>query len=90
MEYHVKHTSLRVEKSKTKALSVSDGATSIKWGAQENHDDLLLPLREEVRMKKTFRETVYDKVKEDKNKCNWEAKYESNYISRRSKNEVER
>eukprot|EP00972_Heterocapsa_arctica_P033210 4885991-Heterocapsa_arctica.AAC.1 len=61
-----------------------------RWGAQDNHYDLLLPIREEVKIKKTCRETFYDKVEEDKNKCNWEANYASNYISRRSKNEVER
>eukprot|EP00972_Heterocapsa_arctica_P108086 15918550-Heterocapsa_arctica.AAC.1 len=53
-----------------------------RWGAQETHYDLLLPIREEVRVKKTFRETFYDKVEEDKRKRNWKANYESNYISR--------
>eukprot|EP00972_Heterocapsa_arctica_P002748 406131-Heterocapsa_arctica.AAC.1 len=58
-----------------------------RWGAQENHYDLLHPIREEVKINKTFRETFYDQIEEDKNKRNWEANDASNYISRRSKNE---
>eukprot|EP00972_Heterocapsa_arctica_P076575 11295843-Heterocapsa_arctica.AAC.1 len=72
----------------TRILSVSSGATSID-GEHKNHYDPLIPIREEVHMTKTFRETFYDKVEEDKNKCNWKAKYEANYIHR-NKHEVER
>eukprot|EP00972_Heterocapsa_arctica_P105076 15482007-Heterocapsa_arctica.AAC.1 len=61
-----------------------------RWGAQENNYDLLIPMKEETHIKKTFGVISHDKMEEDKNNKGWKANYESNHIGRRNKNEVER
>eukprot|EP00972_Heterocapsa_arctica_P034838 5128935-Heterocapsa_arctica.AAC.1 len=61
-----------------------------RWGAQENHYDLLIPIKYDTSIKNTFEETFYDKVEEDTNNKYWKDNYNSNYIGRRCKNEVER
>eukprot|EP00972_Heterocapsa_arctica_P053685 7909448-Heterocapsa_arctica.AAC.1 len=63
-----------------------------RWGAQEHHYDLLLPIKEEINHEKSFKQQkpLFENDEEFNNKCNWEANITSNYIGRRSKDEVER
>eukprot|EP00972_Heterocapsa_arctica_P060694 8954373-Heterocapsa_arctica.AAC.1 len=51
-----------------------------KWGAQENHYDLLLPIKEENNHEKTPKEQLVENHEAFNNKCNWEANITSNYI----------
>eukprot|EP00972_Heterocapsa_arctica_P113755 16438917-Heterocapsa_arctica.AAC.1 len=61
-----------------------------RWGAQENHYDLLFPIRKETKRNKTFKYNFFENSEAENNKCNWEANTSSNYVSRRGNNEVER
>eukprot|EP00972_Heterocapsa_arctica_P056307 8306888-Heterocapsa_arctica.AAC.1 len=57
-----------------------------RWGAHENHYDLLYPIVEEERKQNTFNQTFNEKERE--NDC--AGSYKANYIGRRSKGEAER
>eukprot|EP00972_Heterocapsa_arctica_P036243 5332562-Heterocapsa_arctica.AAC.1 len=61
-----------------------------RWGAQGNHYDLLLPIKEETTHNNSFKYKFFENHEAFNNKCNWEANITSNCISRRGKEEVER
>eukprot|EP00972_Heterocapsa_arctica_P096263 14202302-Heterocapsa_arctica.AAC.1 len=61
-----------------------------KWGAQEHHYDLLLPIKEDKKHEKSFKDKFVENHNALYNRCNWEANITSNYIGRRGKEEVER
>eukprot|EP00972_Heterocapsa_arctica_P008865 1300202-Heterocapsa_arctica.AAC.1 len=61
-----------------------------KWGAQPNHHDLLHPIEEEAKQEKSFNQQFIGNHDALKHECNIEANFMSNYIGRRSKDEVER
>eukprot|EP00972_Heterocapsa_arctica_P013449 1980778-Heterocapsa_arctica.AAC.1 len=61
-----------------------------RWGAQANHYNLLLPIKEDIQHEQSFNDKFFEQHETFNNKCNWEANITSNYISRRSKEEVER
>eukprot|EP00972_Heterocapsa_arctica_P103933 15316929-Heterocapsa_arctica.AAC.1 len=51
-----------------------------KWGAQENNYNLLLPIKEEKKLKKSCKEQFFENHEACYNKCNWAASITSNYI----------
>eukprot|EP00972_Heterocapsa_arctica_P099872 14732787-Heterocapsa_arctica.AAC.1 len=57
-----------------------------RWGAQENHYDLLVPIVKEEQNNKTFEQHFLEKEKERET----DRKYKDNYIGRRIKNEMVR
>eukprot|EP00972_Heterocapsa_arctica_P028748 4229232-Heterocapsa_arctica.AAC.1 len=52
-----------------------------RWGAQENHYDLLIPIVEEEERQHTFEQTYREKEREHHSA----EYYQANYIGRRSK-----
>eukprot|EP00972_Heterocapsa_arctica_P100399 14805768-Heterocapsa_arctica.AAC.1 len=61
-----------------------------KWGAQDNNYDLLFPIEEKMKKEKSFKYKLIEKHDAFNIGCNMEDKLISNYISRRSTDEVER
>eukprot|EP00972_Heterocapsa_arctica_P104818 15446293-Heterocapsa_arctica.AAC.1 len=54
-----------------------------KWGAQENHYDLLIPMKEDEQNKKTLEDIFFENYKEKDRKQEEQSNYSANYIGRR-------